>query len=326
MLPHPPSLQAPPPEAKTMPLAQAEDLVLAAYDEGRPLPEPKVAPADAPALAWLRALAGQGPEGNPFPPGTAAHAEAEAWLAFLKLPPAAQPASLQGLSTTLTGTQLGLWRWGQAAAFAGRLTPAQRRAFEDRLAESPAPGLRGYALRHALCHALAGREEDRFVQLRQRYDFIEEELFRSFQRLFSLLDGPAPALRLHVLPGLAYSDTTLSALGKRRIWMTPAAEGPLPALPPDVAWIVPSLLGAQDPREPRLEGEAGAEASDLDRRFASAGRKAWFAASRKPFEAYGLVHFPILIELDAKGLIRDIRMGDAAPGSPEPTPQPSPAP
>jgi hypothetical protein len=299
-----------------MPLAQAEDLVLAAFDEGLPLPEPKVGPADAPALRWLRNTAGEGPLANPFRPGTAAHAEAEAWIAFLALPEASRPARTPSLSLALTGTQLGLWRWGQAAAFAGKLTPAQRRAFEDRLAESPVAGLRGYALRHALCHAVAERDEARFVQLRQRFDFIEGDLFRGYQRLFSLLDGPAPAFRLYALPGLGYVDGSLAALGKRRLWMTPAGPGALDPLPPDVAWIVPSALGAQDPKEARLEGEAGAEAAELDRRFKAAGRQGWFAASRRPFEAYGLLHFPILIELDGQGLIRSIRMGDAAPARP----------
>ena len=97
--------------------------------------------------------------------------------------------------------------------------------------------------------------------------------------------------------------------------MTPAGES-LPALPQDVAWIIPSQHGAQDNREARLEGEAGAEARALAARLGAAGRQAWFAASRRPFEVFGLVHFPILIELDGERRIRRILMGDAAPDRP----------
>lgn len=322
MLLSPPVLQAPPPRAADaqapkapLPLAQAEDLVLMAFDEGRALPQPAVAPGDRAALAWLRANAGGGSPRNPFPAGSPHHREAEAWIAFLKAPAAEQAAGLLQVRLELAGTQLGLWRWGQAATFKGRLDPAGRRAFEDRLADSPASALRAYALRHALCFAVAERDEGRFLQLRQRYDFIEGDLFRTYQRLFSLLDGPAPVIRLHSLPDLAYRDLALSDLGASRIWMMPAADR-LEALPPDVAWIIPSRHGAQDHREARLEGEAGAEARDLTARLGAAGRRAWFAASRRPFEVFGLVHFPILIELDGERRIRRILMGDAAPDRP----------
>lgn len=318
MLPHPPALQSPAPVQPPGPLAlaRAEDLVLAAWDDGLPLPEPKVAPSDRPALAWLRAAAGTATPTNPFKPGTPAHAEAKAWLAFLKAPEATRPARLAGLPLALTGTQLALWRWGQAASFTGTLAPAERRIFEDRLAASAVAGLRHLGLRHALCHAVAGRDEGRFAQLRERYGFLEEDLFLTYQRLFSLLGGPAPDFRLYTLPGLAYEDLPLARLGSRRIWMSPAGSGTLDTLAADVAWIVPSALGAQDPVEARLEGSAAEEAAGLARRFTAAGRKAWFAASRKPFEDYGLMHFPILIELDGEGRIQGIRMGDAAPARP----------
>ena len=46
------------------------------------------------------------------------------------------------------------------------------------------------------------------------------------------------------------------------------------------------------------------------------GGEAPSAPSRAAFEGLGLAWFPILIELDPKGDVRSIRMGDAAPDKP----------
>jgi len=319
--PAPPALQAPAPKPK--PLAaptrqEAEDALLQAWDEGAPLPRPAVRPKDRAAVAWLRANLARGPgklPTNPFPAGTAEAAEAQAWLAFLKAAGETQAAQLKELPLRLAGTQAGLWRWGQAATLAGRLAPAQRRIFEDRLASSPTPGLRSLGLRHALCFALAERDEARFAALRDTYAFIEGELIEPFQRLFSLLGGPSPRFRLHGLPGLQYQDLDLADLGGRRIWMMPA-QAALPVLPEGVAWIIPSMQGAQSYREADLGPGAKAEAEAVAGRLQTANRRAWFAAGRDQFQGLGLQFFPILIELDPEGRIQAIRMGDAAPERP----------
>ncbi len=319
MLLQPPALQAPAPRnAKPVPLAQAEDAVLLAFDEGGPLPNPTVAAAHRPALAWLKAAAGPASKApaNPFPPGSAEHREAAEWRAFLKAPQGEWEPRLQRLAPRLTGTQLALWRWGQAMSLAGRLGPEARRAFEDRVAASPVEGLRAWALRHALCYAVAERDEGRFARLRDRHGALDGDLFPPYQRLFALLDGPAPLVRLFTLPGLAPKDLGLGDLGGRRVWVLPPGEGPLDPLPSDVAWIIPAGRGTQDPADATLDGATAPDAEALDRRLRAAGRRAWFAPSRAAFEAFGLIHFPILIDLDGEGRIRRIRMGDAAPDHP----------
>jgi hypothetical protein len=325
--PAPPALQSPAPKPQArpapkpaqpafVPRPEAEDALFLAWDEGAPLPRPAVRGKDRAALAWLRAnLAAGAPAASPFPAGSAEAAEARAWLAFLKAAPEVQAARLKELPLSLAGTQAGLWRWGQAATLAGRLAPVQRRLFEDRLAASPTPALRGLGLRHALCWALAEKDEARFAALREAYGFIEGELIAPFQRLFSLLGGPAPRFRMHALPGLQYRDLDLAELGGRRLWMMPAQAG-LPDLPEGVAWIVPSMQGAQSYRETDLGPAAKAEAEAVATSLQAAGRRAWFAAGRDQFQAFGLQYFPILIELDAEGRIQAIRMGDAAPEKP----------
>lgn len=314
----PPALQTP--EARRpqpIPLAQAEDLALIAFDEGKALPRPALAAGDKAAYAWLAANATAAPKtpANPFKAGDAAHGEAAAWRAFLAAPPAEWAARLPQLSLSLTGTQLGLWRWGRVQTRLGHLDKAGRVAFEDRLAASPVPYLRSYGLRHALCYAVAEADEARFRELRDRYQLVEEDLFPPFQRLFALLGGPAPVFRFFALPGLDFRDLNLAELGGTRIWMQPA-QGRLDPLPADVAWIIPSGAGSQAPGDARLDEDNQLPARQLAERLQAAGRHAWYAASRIPFERYGLFHFPILIELDGEKRITRIRMGDAAPEHP----------
>jgi len=318
MLPPPASLQAPPPLMKDSSLLKAEELVLAAFDQGLPPPAVRVASRDRAALAWL--LAQASPEG----PGRtgARHArdgqvalEAKAWEDFLGSRPERQAEALARLPLRYTGTQLALWRWLQSRGPDG-LAKETRRLAEDRLAASPIPLIRGYALRHALCFAVAEGDEPRFLELRRRFDAEEGDLFRAFQRLLSLVGGPPPRTRLYRLPGLDVQDLSLAELGGRRIWMMPPGER-LDPLPAETAWIIPSASGTQDDAEPALDPQTRAEAEGLARRLREAGREAWFAASRAPFEALGLMYFPLQIDLDEAGLVRRIRMGDAAPLKPE---------
>ena len=310
----------PPAEIRPAPptAAELQDRLLEAYDWGRALP---VAPKGPGAMAyrWLQAAATfdprQGPPSNPFPPG-AAHREAEALRALLKAPRMRLAARLAALPLRQTGTALALWRWGQAQVRDGHFTPAVRRAWEDRLLTG-GPGLtRGYALRHALCWALAEQDEARFAALKGRADEAAEPVVARFQRLFGLLGGPSPVLRLWTLPGLDYRDLRLDQLGAARVWILPAEEGPLPDLPADVAWIIPSLDAGLDDRSASIPGSLQAEAKTLEGRFREAGRTAHFVPSRAAFQDLGLAWFPVLVDLDAQGRIKALRMGDAAPLKP----------
>jgi hypothetical protein len=322
VLPAPPALVAQTPrtpEAPPVP-SEAEAALLDAYDWGRPLPQSSAQKGSAAlGLRWLKAAAtfeaGRGLPANPFPGGPA-KAEAEALRRLLKGPQGPTPKALGALPLRLPGTALALWRWGQAQVRAGAFDATLRRAWEDRLLAA-GPGLtRGYALRHALCFALAEKDEARLAALRVNPNPGAEDTLKSFQRLFGLLGAPSPLFRLWSLPGLDYRDLRLDELGGSRIWICPPEEGPLPALPPSTAWIVPSASGALDEREAGLSPALLEEGQALGDRFRAAGRSARFAPSRGAFEQLGLAWFPILIELDAKGSILSIRMGDAAPEKP----------
>jgi hypothetical protein len=146
-------------------------------------------------------------------------------------------------------------------------------------------------------------------------DADTEEVIRSVQRLFGLLGGPSPALRLWELPGLTYRDLSLDQLGARRIWICPLEGGPLPDLGTETAWILPSESGGLDEREASLPEGLLHEAKALAGRLPAPSR-AYFAPSRAAFERLGLSWFPILIDLDAKGNLQSVRMGDAAPRKP----------
>lgn len=317
-------LSAPPPPrpAQIQPAPQPgtdwELRFLEAYDWGRPLPPaPKGLPV-APSR-WLQDAASFDPAhpalANPFPPGPA-HREVEALRSLLKAAPDQQAARLAALPLRQAGTALALWRWGQQRVRAGLLPAPLRRAWEDRLLGAGPLLTRGYALRHALCHALAEVDEARFAQLKAGAPAEDGPLLAGFQGLFGQLGGQPPELRLWQLPGTAYQDVRLDQLGAQRIWIRPAETGPLPELPADVAWIIPSAEGGLEARGASLSDSLRAEAEALGQRLAATGRTARFAPSREAFEALGLVWFPILIALDAEGRVAGIRMGDAAPARP----------
>ncbi|HEX4845300.1 MAG TPA: hypothetical protein VFV26_03715 [Geothrix sp.] len=309
----------PPAEVRPAPPSPAElqNRLLEAYDWGLPLPAPPRG-SGTPAFRWLRAAATSDPQrgpANPFPPGPA-HREAEALRALFKAPENRLAGRLAALPLQQPGTALALWRWGKARMREGRFTPDVRRTWEDRLlAEGPAL-TRGYALRHALCWALADQDEARFASLKARADATADPVLAQFQRLFGLLGGPSPVLRLWTLPALDYQDVRLDQLGAARLWVLPAEEGPLPELPPEVAWIIPSLHAGLDDRSASLPEGLMEEARALASRLQAEGRTARYVPDRAAFESLGLAWFPILIELDGQGNLKAIRMGDAAPEKP----------
>jgi hypothetical protein len=290
--------------------------VVEAFDEGRALPTPPVAPRHRASLAWLRAAATTDQPRNPFPAGTPAHREAARFLALAQAPAAQRETLLRALPLKEPGTQLALWRWGRRLMRTAPLPSPQRHLLEERLLGSHVVGLiRGYALRHALCFALAEADEARFAALRQHADLDTNALLAAFQSLFALLGGPSPLLRLWPLATLHPRDLTLGELGATRLWICPA-EAEFPVLPAGTAWIIPTSQGGTPAAEATLEPADLREAEALRSRLGDRGSATWVAPSRQAFEALGLAFFPILIDLDEKGNLARIRMGDAAPAAP----------
>jgi hypothetical protein len=297
---------------------EAEAALLNAYDWGRPLPPgPNTRGPVALSYRWLEAAATYDPAHglptSPFATGRG-HQEAEALRRLLKEPPARIAAALKALPLRESGTALALWRWGQARVRAGTFDLPLRRAWEDRLLAAGPALTRGYALRHALCWALADQDETRFATLRSAVPG-PNELVSGFQRLFGLLRGLAPELRLWSLPGLDYQDLRLDQVASR-IWICPIEAGALPELPAGTAWIIPSATADLEERDASLSEPLAAEGRALATRLQAGFRSARFAPSRSAFQRLGLLWFPILIELDGLGNVRSVRMGDAAPAQP----------
>jgi len=316
-----PALQTPPAIVAPSPQAQeAEAALLEAFDYDAPLPAtPKLKGSAALAYRWLHAAASFNPARElpaiPFATGRE-RKEAEALRQLLKAPKTKLGAALRDLPMRTSGTALALWRWGQIQVRAGAFDTALRRAWEDRLVSAGPLLTRGYGLRHALCWALAEQDEARFSAVRSIAGSGQEDLLKGFQRLFGLLGGPSPDLRLWALPSLAYQDLRLDQLGALRIWICPADKEGLPDLPAGTAWIIPSASADLSERDASLSEGLQEEAAALAVRLLSAGRSAHLAPSRAAFEQLGLDWFPILITLDDKGNLRSIRMGDAAPDRP----------
>ena len=311
----PPTIVSPAPSEP-----DAENALLDAYDWGNPLPPtPKLKGAAALEYQWLRAAAtfdpGRGLPDDPFTAGRG-RTEAEALRRLFKAPEGRIGDAVKTLSLHEAGTALALWRWGQVQVRNGRFDASLRRSWEDRLLGAGPDLTRGYALRHALCWALAEQDEVRLSGIRSVADAMAEDTLKGFQRLFGLLGGPMPILRLWTLPGLDYRDVRLDQLGGVRTWICPLEDGPIPEFPTGTNWIIPSASGGLDERDASLSEPLLKEGQALAERLRPAGRSAFFAPSRAAFERLGLVWFPILIELDGKGDIRVIHMGDAAPQRP----------
>lgn len=289
-------------------LGDAERGLFAALDAGeRPSRPAKIPPPDRLAFDWLWNAAAWKPGGaapaSPFPKGSVAEREAQAWRAFL-LAGDGDPARL---SLDQSGSRLLLWTWMRNRDRRDPLAPPLRRRLEDRLLAGGPPILQGWALRHALCFAIAEKDGDRLTRLKAAHGSKAPETFAGAQALLGLLGGPSPAFRLWQLPGLRYQDATLGELGSRSVWICPPGF----PVPDSATWIIPSETGDQNGRETDLSPGMRAEAEALTPELK--GRAAWFAASRGEWEDLGLAWFPILIELDKDGNLASVRMGDAAP-------------
>lgn len=302
------ALQAAPPA----PLHVAATQLLEAYDSGAELPRPEVRRSDRPSLEWLRAALEDKTPSNPFPKGTREYREAEALLKLQAQDPA--HAAFQALRPTLIGTQARLWNWGKQAVRLGHWSQAHRQAWENRmLLPDVHPTLRGWAIRHALCFALAEADEARLTSLREQHGEDLPGFFQTFQRAFGLLGGPAPRFDLWSVPDLKPVDPALSELGAR-IWVAPFELPP----PFDAAWIIPASASDLPVYASRLDGESLAEAVRTADQFRAAFRTGHFAASRAPWEERALAYFPIEIRFDESKRVKSIRMGDAAQARPTP--------
>ena len=223
---------------------------------------------------WLRRAATFDPAGGlptgPFLSGRERQ-EVEGLRRLAAIPHEQLEQALKALSLREAGSALALWRWGQVRVRTGAFDRATRRTWEDRLLRDGPVLTRGYALRHALCWALAEQDESRFAALRPTGDPSLEGVHHSFQGLFGLLGGPSPVLRLWTLPGLDYRDLGLDQLASR-VWICPLGEEALPALPPGTAWIIPSAADA--PADPARIAMALDRLEDLRGRPVAAGAAA----------------------------------------------------
>lgn len=311
------ALQAAPPQVS---LEEAQARILDSYDEDsslQGLPAIHLRAKDRPAKDWLLAALNDKSPRIPFPKDSEAYREASRLHDLLEAAPGERPARLRALTLNLTGTQAALWRWGQALAQRGELPPPLRQEWEDRLLQGQcAPVIRGWAMRHAFCFALAEADEARFDALKATCAGEVPDLVRQFQRAFALLGGMPPRIYLWSLPNLEPLDQPLGRLGSR-LWISPLEPG-APPPPEGYAWIIPAMGSSLSTHLSSLEGPSLEEARRIAEEIRPRARQAWLAPSREPFMDYALVFFPIEIRLDAEGLIRSIRMGDAAQARPTP--------
>lgn len=299
---------------------EAHDQVLEAFDEDpllRALPPAHLQAKDRPAQAWLLAALTEPKPRIPFPKGSKAHREARALQDLLEAPHPERALHLKTLTLNLVGTQAALWRWGQGLSQKGEMPPGLRHQWEDRLLHNQcAAVIRGWAMRHAFCFALAEADEGRLDALKAACAQEVPDLVQQFQRAFALLGGPPPRIYLWSLPGLEPLDQPMGRLGSC-LRISPLEPG-TPPPPEDCAWIIPAMGSDLSTELSALEGPSLEEAHRLAIETRSLGRTAYLAPSRAPFMDCALVFFPIEIRLDTEGLIRTIRMGDAAQAKPTP--------
>lgn len=323
MLPFQVPAQVQVPPTAPLPLAQALARVLDEYDqhgEGAALTMPPVAPKDQAAVRWLLLALTQDRPDNPFPKGGRAHKEAEALRSLLQdrvSGPEELAARLLRTEMQELGSRMALWRWGRRLARADRFPKPLRRLWEDLLLAAPDASLASsYALRHALSFALAEADQDRFGDLKAAHAGDAQDIVLDFQRLFGLLGSEGPRIWIWSLPSLAPRQARLKDLGADRIWICPADPGAPPSPAPGLAWIVPARLVYPEGVVGSDEEAARGEAILLSRSLKAPADRVWFAPGREEFESSGMRFFPILLQLDFRGAIASIRIGEAAPESP----------
>lgn len=318
MIPLQPPAQVQPPPAPPMARAEAVEKLLDEFDRaghGAALPELEVAPADRPTLRWLRAAAVQDLPENPFPPKSVSWMEAEALRALLQGPPDRRADLLARLPLAEPGSQLALWRWGKHLARQNALPAPLRIAWEDALLAAPDPTVVStYALRHALSFALASEDLDRFGALKAGFATRAPELVFAFQRLFGFLGTPGPVFAFWRLPEMTVEERSLASLGGNRIWIQFLEPMAIPALPEGTVWLLP-VERPPDPPTSAPVPTASSVAGQATVRLGAARQRAWLSPNPDDLESAGFAFFPVLLDLEG-GVIKRIRMGDAAPAAP----------
>lgn len=307
-----PALVAAPP--KPLPLVRAVDELLEQYDLGGQFPAPPpVGPRDRASLAWL--LEGLQPEaaGVSFKSGHPSRKEALSLLEILK--GQTLPDGVPRMKEP--GSQMRYWRWGAQLVRKGAWNSEVRRRWEDQLLSPTVhPLFRGYALRHALCFALAEADEARFAALKARVGEETPDLFLGFQTALALPKAFPPTLRLWSLPELAPVSVSLAQPGIRKVRIAQVRDGVIASPPVDTLWIVPTTEGDASSEVEQLDDAARREALAFVGRLPKDETRVFLAPVRSVLTKFGLAYFPIEIDLDEQGRVQRIRMGDAALAAP----------
>jgi hypothetical protein len=288
-----------------------EHRILEAFDYGVSISMPELPPEralDQAKLQWLHNAAYLPMPVSVFLPDSPEQKEATEIIKFLDTTAPPTELSLNKLGLSLTGSQLALWHFGQANVRNGTWGKYTRLQWEDRLLEvSMHPIIKGFALRHALCWALAENDEERFADL--KYSEIGEgqpTIFTLFQKAFAALDSPFDALRLWTSSFVEVTDTSPF---NNTVWICPDPNFP----PVDTTkdWIIPMLEMALTET---ADGPAWAtRAEQILEEKIFANYKVFFAPFQKDLDLLGIALFPALIELSEDGNIKGIKMGDACP-------------
>ena len=301
--------QVPGPEPET--LKTLEYQILEAFDYGAAIELPKLPSdraADQAVIQWLHSAVSLSIPISTFAADSLEQSEAAEIIRFLNTAAVPPVSAFNELSLRLSGSQLALWRFGQASARSGKWGASVRRSWENRLMDSSIhPMIRGFAVRHALCWALAENDEARLADLKNSK--IGEDaplIFSLFQKTFASLDNPLTALRLWTSSFSEVSDA--GALGAG-LWICPDPDMPPPS--PVSVWIIP-ILGS-----PLKEGADNSQWKTSAEQFLKtpvfSDYKVFFAPFQKDLDLLGIALFPVLIEQDSVGNVKSIRMGDACP-------------
>ena len=285
--------------------------MLEAFDYGvavRPPQLPSNRASEQAKLMWLHSAAHLPSPVSTFQKNSPEKAEADELLKFLEAKETPSEQSLVNLSLSLTGSQLALWRFGQAATRRGDWNSDIRRKWEGRLLEEKIhPLIRGFALRHALCWALAENDEMRLARLKgARASQDMPEIFIVFQKAFSTIGGPLSALRLWT-SDLVESQSGIQA--GEKAWVCPDSD--FPPYDKTSTWVIPLLepQGIENAESPTWRNRAE---KMLDLPILT-DYKVSFAPYQRDLGLLGIAFFPALICLDESGNVAKIQMGDACP-------------
>lgn len=306
-------------------LQKAEDEILTAYDnyvEGEALPIPTLKGSSRMERDWLLSSLQKSIPKIPFKKGTRSNSEAEQICILVQTPIEKHTKLIQMLHTLhpiLTGSHAAIWRWGQSHTRNKEMPKDLRLAWEDLLLSTGVnPIIQGWALRHALCFALAEADEFRFSHIKDGFINEYTKLVIPFQNAFGLLGGKPPRFYLWSLPNISQMDVPLHLLGKR-IWIAPIDELP-PPVDTDSLWIIPAFSSNLPSDSSSLDVSSRNECKEIINQIMSkqilskvSNTRICFAASRAPFEEIAFIFFPIEILLDdEKGIVKHLRIGDAA--------------